>query len=155
MPEIKMRKLGELRRHPDNPRHISKARFNALADSIKRNYKYFAGSPLKLSDRTGELVIIGGNMRFEAAKSMGLKELPTILISGLTEEEEREAILLDNSHFGQWDWDLLANGFAEFDLPQFGIEIPTFEMDGEDDEEEQMPEIKQPDVCPHCGGVLK
>jgi DNA modification methylase len=140
MPEIKMRKLSELRRHPDNPRHISKARFNALMDSIKENHKYFEGSPLKLSDRTGKLVIIGGNMRYEAAKAMGLKELPTILISGLTVEEERKAILLDNAHFGEWDWDLLANKWDDIDLPQFGIEIPSFDLDADLEEPEPIEE---------------
>lgn len=140
MPEIKMRKLGELRRHPDNPRHISKARFNALMDSIKENHKYFEGSPVKLSDRTGKLVIIGGNMRYEAAKAMGLKELPTILISGLTVEEERKAILLDNAHFGEWDWDLLANKWDDIDLPQFGIEIPSFDLDADLEEPEPVEE---------------
>ncbi len=40
--------------------------------------------PMILSDRTGELVIIAGNMRYRAAEKLGLKKVPTFLISGLT-----------------------------------------------------------------------
>jgi hypothetical protein len=56
-----------------------------------------------LSDRTGELVIIAGNQRYDACVQLGIKEVPTVLIPNLTEEREREIIIRDNVNNGEWD----------------------------------------------------
>jgi len=157
MAEIVMRKLGELRKYPRNPRNISASSFEALKDSILRNRDYFESNPLKLSDRTGKLVIIGGNMRFEACKALGIKEVPTVLIEGLTEEREKELVIIDNVTNGDWDYDLLANDWNEDDLKVWGVDVPTFEMtDMEADEEAITKGEKEPDTakCPGCGLVF-
>lgn len=41
--------------------------YRKLAESIKGNPKFFEARPILLSDRTGQLVIIGGERRSEAA----------------------------------------------------------------------------------------
>ena len=49
------------------------------------------------------MLIIAGERRSEAAALLGMKEAPTILLSGLTEAEEDEIMIRDNTHEGVWD----------------------------------------------------
>ena len=67
-----------------------------LKESIHSNPDYFEARPIILSDRTGELVIIAGNQRYDASVELGLSDVPTVLLHGLTEEREREIIIRDN-----------------------------------------------------------
>ena len=64
--------------------------FERLCASVQNNADYFECRPIILSDRTGELVIIAGNQRYKAAQEVGLLEVPTILLHGLTEAKEKE-----------------------------------------------------------------
>ena len=103
MMEIVYRKLSDIKPNPKNPRKGSPEAVQKLAESIKANPKFFEARPVLLSDRTGELVIIGGERRSEAAALAGLKKVPTILMTGLTEEQEDEIMVRDNTHTGEWD----------------------------------------------------
>lgn len=101
--EIIYRPLKDLHPNPKNPRTGSESAVAELAESIKANPRFFEARPILVSDRTGRLVIIGGERRSEAAALLGMKEVPTILMTGLTEEMEDEIMVRDNSHAGQWD----------------------------------------------------
>ena len=103
------RKLSELKKLENNPRTITKSDFEKLCKSITDNPDYFEARPLILSKRTGEFVIIAGNQRYEAAKKLKLKTVPTFLIENLTEEREKEIAIRDNVNNGAWDMDALAN----------------------------------------------
>ncbi len=122
---MEYRKISELKKLDNNPRTIKKRDMDILIQSIKDNPDYFEARPLVLSDRTGELVIIGGNQRYEAAKAAGLKKVPTHLIPNLTEEREHEIIIRDNVNNGEWNWDELANWGDE--LTAWGINLPLYE----------------------------
>ena len=123
----KYRKLSELHELPGNPRTIKKDQFEKLKKSIKDNADYFEARPIILSDRTGELVIIAGNQRYKAAKAIGMTEVPTILLEGLSEEREREIVIRDNVENGDWDMDALANEWNAQDLLDWGVELPELE----------------------------
>jgi len=101
--EIIYRPLKDLYPNPKNPRKATEEAIADLAESIKNDPLFFEARPILLSDRTGRLVIIGGERRSEAAALLGLKEVPTILFSGLDEEGEDRIMTLDNTHAGQWD----------------------------------------------------
>lgn len=101
--EIVYRKLAELVPNPKNPRKPGPKGVKDLAESIAKLPGFFEARPILLSDRTGKLVIIAGERRSEAAASLGLTEVPTILLSGLTEEQEDEIMIRDNTHAGVWD----------------------------------------------------
>jgi len=135
--EPQNRKLGDLKKLANNPRTISADDFERLKQSIKNNPDYFMARPIILSDRTGELVIIGGNQRYEAAKSLGIESVPTFLLSGLTEQREREIIIRDNVNNGEFDWSMIANEWDTNELRDWGVELPAF-----DDE------IDAPDISP-------
>lgn len=121
--QIQYRKLSDLRKLEGNPRTITGQDFERLCKSLKDNQDYFEARPLILSDRTGELVIIAGNQRYEAAKSIGMVEVPTFLIHGLDEEREREIIIRDNVNNGEWDTDALANDWDTDELKNWGVDI--------------------------------
>lgn len=103
MKEIIYREVKELTLLEDNPRKISDEQMEKLKESIGKNPDYFECRPVILSDRTGELVVIAGNQRVKAATAIGMKAVPTILLSGLTEEREKEIIIRDNVNNGEWD----------------------------------------------------
>ena len=105
---IEYRFLEYLQPNPKNPRKSTPEQIKKLAESIKANPAFFEARPILLSDRTGELVIIGGERRSEAAKLLGMDTVPTILLSGLTETQEDEILIKDNTHAGVWDEQKLA-----------------------------------------------
>jgi site-specific DNA-methyltransferase (adenine-specific) len=121
--QIEYRKLTELTKLPGNPRTIKKKDMDTLKQSVKDNPDYFEARPLILSNRTGELVILAGNQRYEAAKALGMDKVPTMLLEGLTEEREREIIIRDNISNGDWDMDELANAWSDLPLDEWGLEI--------------------------------
>ncbi|MFH2076737.1 MAG: ParB N-terminal domain-containing protein [Pseudomonadota bacterium] len=121
---MQYRKLTDLKKLAGNPRIIRDKQFKTLCDSIRDNPKYFEARPLILSDRTRDLVIIAGNQRFEAAKTLGLKEAPTFLMEGLTEEKEREIVIRDNISNGEWDMTILRGSWADLPLLDWGITVP-------------------------------
>ena len=106
--EIVYRKLSDIKINPKNPRKGTPDAIKKLAESIKGNPKFFEARPILLSDRTGELVMIAGERRSEAAALLGMETVPTILISGLTEAQEDEILIKDNTHAGVWDEQKLA-----------------------------------------------
>ena len=121
---MEYRKLSTLKKLEGNPRIIRDKQFKTLCDSIRDNPKYFEARPIILSDRTGEMVIIAGNQRYEAAKSLKLKEVPTFLIEGLDEAKEREIIIRDNISNGEFDFDELANSWSDLPLVEWGVDLP-------------------------------
>ena len=69
-----------------------------------------------------DMIILGGNMRYKACVEAGLKEIP-IIIADLTDEQQREFLIKDNSTGGEWDWDILANEWDAEQLNEWGIDV--------------------------------
>jgi len=139
-------KLSTLKKLNGNPRIIRDKQFKNLVASIRENPGFFEARPLILSDRTGELVIIAGNQRYEAAKAAGLKEAPTYLMQGLTEEKEREITIRDNTQQGEWDMDLLSASWSDLPLTDWGVDLPDDWL--KPIEEIDAPELKDGDRAP-------
>ena len=126
--EIVYRKLSEMKKLDGNPRKITPEQLETLKQSIEKNKDYFEARPLILSNRTGELVVIAGNQRYEACKQLGIGECPTVLLEGLTEEREKEIIIRDNVNNGEWDEELLQEWDSE-DLESWGVCLLAAEED--------------------------
>ncbi|MDZ4246445.1 MAG: hypothetical protein U1D67_04915, partial [Dehalococcoidia bacterium] len=102
----------------------------------------------------GFLEVLAGNQRYEAAKFLKLKEVPTFLIEDLTEEKEREIIIRDNISNGEFDFDILANSWADLPLADWGIALPEDWLKPIPDENKQIDEAGMADTkneCPKCG----
>lgn len=142
--EIIYRKVKELRKLSNNPRTISSEQLGILKESILHNPDYFEARPLILSDRTGEFVIIAGNQRYEASMQIGLVEVPTVLIRGLTEERETEIMIRDNVNNGQWDKELLDSWNIDC-LAEWGADIDlNFNLPTDDEESQYTKKIEAP-----------
>ena len=116
--------IADVRPNPDNPRIIKDDKFKKLVASIKAFPQMLELRPIVVNS---EMVVLGGNMRLKACQAAGLTEVPTILASGLTDEQQREFIIKDNVGFGEWEWETLANEWDADLLAEWGLDVPEFE----------------------------
>lgn len=117
---IKTVKVSSLRANPNNPRVIRDDKFKQLVNSIKEAPWMLKIRPIVVND---DNVVLGGNMRLKACIEVGLKEVPIIKASELTEAQQKEFIIKDNVGYGQWDWDVLADEWNTEDLNSWGLEV--------------------------------
>jgi hypothetical protein len=113
-------KISEIKLNPNNPRLIKDDKFKKLVQSIKDFPEMLDIRPIVVNS---DMIILGGNMRFKACKEAGLKEVPIIVADNLTEEQQREFLIKDNTSGGEWDWDLLANEWDSEQLNEWGLEV--------------------------------
>ena len=100
--------------------------------------------------------IIAGHGRVMAAKELGIKKIPCVFVEGLTEEQRRAYILVDNrlTELGSWDYQLqdLELDDIAIDMSVFGFDKVDFDIDGlfapAPDKEPAEPKKMQ---CPICG----
>lgn len=117
-------KINEVKSNPNNPRIIKDDKFKKLVASIKELPQMLELRPIVVND---DMIVLGGNMRLKACKEAGLKEIPIIKASELTEEQQRAFIIKDNVGFGEWDWDALANEWDAEQLEEWGLDVPNLE----------------------------
>jgi DNA modification methylase len=92
-----------------NARTHSKKQIKQVASSIRQ---YGWTYPILADD---ELTIICGHARWEAAKQLGLKDVPVLVMRGLSDAEKRALALADNKIPANAGWDrkLLAEELGE------------------------------------------
>jgi len=140
---------------PKNPRFIKDDRFKKLCDSIRDFPEAMPARGIVVDENS---VILGGNMRYRACLANGMKEIPASWVhtlAGLTVEQKRRFIIMDNRAFGDDDFDLLGNewnvdelinaGFSASELAGIGDVPPATE-----DEQARLDQ-KTPVKCPKCG----
>lgn len=118
---------GQVAGLPQNPRLIKDEKFKKLKKSIEDNPEMLALRELLVYPIEGEkYIIIGGNMRYAAMKALGYKEAPCKVIPKETSVENLQAYTIkDNSGFGEWDMDMLANEWDMELLDLWGVDVPT------------------------------
>lgn len=136
-------KISQIKTNPNNPRLIKDEKFNKLVKSIKEFPEMLEIRPIVVNN---DMIVLGGNMRLKACKEAGLKEIPIIKASDLTEDQQREFIIKDNVGFGEWDWELIASEWDTEILPEWGLDLPEFEteevLEAQEDDYEVPDEIK-------------
>jgi hypothetical protein len=143
--KIESVKISTVKSNPNNPRVIKDDKFDKLVQSIKDFPQMLEIRPIVVND---DMIVLGGNMRLKACKEAGLKEVPIIKASDLTEEQQREFIIKDNVGFGEWDWEQLKEWDGE-ELENWGLDAPVDEKidkieDGETLEFEQSVQLTPP-----------
>jgi ParB-like chromosome segregation protein Spo0J len=103
-----------------NPRIIKDGKFKKLIKSIKESEWMLNIRPIIIDENN---IILGGNMRFAAAKEAGLLNVPVIKANKLTEEQKKEFIIKDNLGFGEWDWDILHEEWDADLLNSHGLDV--------------------------------
>lgn len=115
--------IARVKKNESNPRFIKDAKFKKLVKSIKEFPEMLEKRPIVVDEK---MVILGGNMRFEACKAAGLFEVWIDQVEGWSEAQKREFIVKDNVGFGEWDWDVLASDYDHDLLIEWGMDIPEF-----------------------------
>ncbi|MGI6423092.1 MAG: site-specific DNA-methyltransferase [Candidatus Dojkabacteria bacterium] len=118
-----------------NPRKWDEKALNDLKQSIKR-FGIVDPAIVNIAPKRKNIVI-GGHMRIEAAKGLGIKEMPVVYVNLPDLEKEKELNLRLNKNQGEFDFSLLAN-FAEEFLTNVGFDSEDLDeiFDWEDDSPE-------------------
>ena len=110
--------------HKTNARTHSRKQVRQIADSITR---FGFCNPVLIDDGNQ---IIAGHGRVEAARSLGLKGVPTLRVAHLSEAEKRAYVLADNrvAELAGWDREILAIELQDLIDLEFDVELIGFEM---------------------------
>jgi len=119
--QIIWRSIGSLKPFPDNPRRHPESQIAALMKSIKRVWTI----PILID---GTAMILAGHGRLEAAKRLGMSEVPTVTIAGLSKSEKRAIVVADNRlpERAEWNFELLKKHFEGLIDLNFDVELTGF-----------------------------
>lgn len=162
---LEMWPLDRLRPYERNARVHSDEQLQQIAASI-REFGFTA--PILVDSTDG---ILAGHGRLEAAKELGLAEVPVVVLDHLDAKQRRAYVLADNKLALNAGWDMsllqqevMALNLADFDLSLLGwsddemaslldpegIDEPGKEYDGaEEYSEDEFSEFEH--KCPRCG----
>lgn len=115
--EVGKMRVGDLKHGFGNPRKISKKK----ADELKRSMELYGDFGIFLIDEHDN--VIGGNQR----SIILAHQDPDILVDvkrliGYSEAELRSINIMDNTHAGEWDLELLADWTADLNL-DLGLDL--------------------------------
>tara|TARA_Y100000033_G_scaffold11549_1_gene10735 strand:+ start:1846 stop:2445 length:600 start_codon:yes stop_codon:yes gene_type:complete len=103
--EVQTRELltQDLSVYAKNARVHPEAQIQSLASAIER---FGFTQPIIVNDK---LTILAGHARFEAARRIGLEQIPCRVVSGLSAAEQKAYVIADNkiSEESSWDYDML------------------------------------------------
>jgi DNA modification methylase len=125
--------INEIKPNPNNPRLIKDHKFKQLVKSIQDFPQMLELRPIVIDENN---MVLGGNMRLKACIEAGLKDVPVKQAKDLTEEQKKEFIVKDNVGYGEWDWDDLANNWDALELTEWGLDIPNFDVNNLEAEED-------------------
>lgn len=117
------RSVAELEPNAVNPRTLKEKAFKDLQRSLQKDPHFLKARPIIVSMEPGrEGTVIAGNQRLTAAQALGWATVPVVEVRGASEEQEREWMVKDNLHKGEWDFDKLAEGFDLDFLQEMGFD---------------------------------
>ena len=162
---IELWAVERLKPYARNARTHSAEQIDKIAASIAT---YGFNAPILVDSDDG---IVAGHGRLEAAKSLGMTEVPVIVLDHLSEQQRQAYLLVDNrlSDLGGWDMDMLAleietlqeqglvledMGFTEDELSQLldePFDTETEEIDDTPPPTEDRESEEAHCICPNCG----
>jgi len=155
--------ITKIKGNKKNPRLIKNDEYRKLLKSIKELDGMMYLEKIKIDkDNT----ILSGHMRWRACKELGWKEVPVEIY---TEEIHKnsdafkiykktyedacsEITIRSNTHNGEFDYDILANEWADHDLNKYGLDLwetEPEEMKGLADNDDSFRR------CPSCDQTIK
>lgn len=122
-------RLDALKPYAGNARTHSKRQIEHIARSIER---FGFTNPVLIGD---DFTIIAGHGRVEAAKRLGMTDVPVLRLSHLSEAEKRAYVVADNrlAELAGWDREILAielEGLTnlDFDVTLLGYETAEIDL---------------------------
>jgi ParB family chromosome partitioning protein len=156
--QVKLVSIDSLKGYGKNARTHSEAQIAQIMASLG---EFGWTNPVLISPKMG---VIAGHARLEAARRLGMKEIPCIILDGLTDAQRRAYVIADNKLAlnAGWNEDLLREELLELKSMEFDMDLLGF------DPEEMADitlgrEINQPEydesaadevemiTCPECG----
>ena len=147
--------IDEIKPYERNARIHSSKQIKQIMEAIKA---FGFTNPLLIDDENN---LIAGHGRLEAVKQLNIidfkdkpiKELPAIIITGLSEADKKALIIADNkiAENASWDYDLLQAEFQELEAINYDLDLMGFdnldEILGADiDVEQETKEIKEVEI---------
>ena len=122
--KVVYRQVADLIPYARNARTHSDEQVTRIASSIK---EFGFTNPILIDGDNG---IIAGHGRLMAAKKLGMREVPTIELSGMTDAQKRAYILADNKLAldAGWDEELLRLEFEELRGGAIDLELTGFSL---------------------------
>ena len=122
---IELWPIEKLKPYAKNPRTHSAAQIDQIAASIEA---FGFNNPVLVDTSAG---IIAGHGRLLAARKLGLKEVPVIVLDHLTAAQKRAYIIADNQLALNADWDeeLLRAELAAVQAEDFNLDLIGFDDD--------------------------
>jgi DNA modification methylase len=135
-------KISQVKNNPNNPRVIKDHDFYVLVNSIKTTPGFMEFRPVIIDYNN---MVLCGNQRLRACIYLGHKEIWTDLFTQekadeMNKEAQKEGrptktyleyckaiTIVDNTHAGTWDWDILANEWEQTELENWGLNGFPFE----------------------------
>ena len=134
--EIIYKPIKELKPYKKNAKKHPKEQVEKIANSIKE----FGFTQPVIVDKDN--CVVAGHGRILGAKKAGIKEVPTVALENLTEEQIKAYRLVDNKlNESEWDEGLLKDSLEEIfemDMEMFGFSMDVLE----DETIEVEPEVK-------------
>ena len=113
---------GQIEGLPSNPRQWTKDEMDSLKKSISETPELLEARGAIVYPYGGKYIVLGGNMRLSAVKSLGWKEMPCVVLpEGTSVEKLKEIVIKDNGSFGEWDMDALVNDWDDLPLSDWGV----------------------------------
>ena len=156
-PNLKQIPIDHLVPYAKNPRKITKA-IPLVAESIK---SFGFNVPITINNMIDK-IIVSGHTRYEAAKKLGMEQVPYIELNHLSDLDIRKYRLADNrvSDESEWDKNLLRTELAELELNS-KLDAEWFNNIGFSQEEiakalagtmqDNEETISKKNECPSCG----
>lgn len=122
--EITYREVSDLRPFEGNARRHSRKQLAQISASIR---KFGFTNPVLITD---DDLILAGHGRVEAAKSLGMSEIPTVRLSQMTEADRRAYVIADNKLAlnAGWDAEVLAGEMQALIEIGFDVELTGFSL---------------------------
>lgn len=113
---------GQIGGVPANPRQWLRKELNKLKKSLKETPELFEARGIIVYPLAGRFIVIGGNMRLEASRELGLETVPCIVLpEGTQAEKLKEIVIKDNGSFGDWDLVALSEKWGNLPLGDWGV----------------------------------
>ena len=128
--KVENKPIDSIKPYENNPRDNDDA-INAVANSI---HEFGWQQPIVVDK---DNVIIAGHTRYKAAQSLGLKEVPVVVASNLSDQQVKAYRLADNKTAELADWntkklDEELQDILDIDMTDFGFD-EDIEFDPADD----------------------
>lgn len=138
--QVVYKEVDDLIPYARNSKIHDETNVNLIAGSIK---SFGFNNPVLLDGENG---IIAGHGRVLAAKKLGMKQIPTIELQGLSETEKRAYIIADNrlTEKSEWDKDML--GLELADLKALNIDLDSIGFNESEVEELLGAEAEFPEI---------